>query len=220
MRTIRFWDMDHTLIDNDCDVSWKSFMVEEGLAPEDALVEADRFFELYKEARLPIREFLEFQLAEFTGRTVDEMRELCERHFEWIVKPRLFADAERTVRAQHEAGDLLVVLTATNRYIAEPVARHLRIDHLLATELEEENGRFTGRFIEPYCGGIGKLHFADAFAARHGQKLADVWYYGDSTTDIPAMEGVGHPVAANPSPGLREVAIAKSWPIIDWRNHT
>lgn len=218
MLSIRFWDMDHTLIENDCDVSWKTFMIRKGLAPADAMDEADRFFELYNQARLPIEEFLGFQLAEFKGRTLAEMRALCQEHFETIVKPVIYRDAQELVRAQLAAGEHLCLLTATNRYIAEPVAAHLGFPELLASELELQDGVFTGRPDGIYCGGAGKLNHAGDYCTRHGTSLEHAWYYGDSATDIPALHGVGHPVAVNPAARLREEAEAHQWPILEWQS--
>ena len=40
---IHFFDMDHTLINNDCDVSWKEFLTEEKIAPSNAMEIADNF---------------------------------------------------------------------------------------------------------------------------------------------------------------------------------
>ena len=61
------FDMDHTLIQADCDVTWKQFAVAHGLAPETALVEADRFFDDYNAGKLDIEAFHEFQFREFAG---------------------------------------------------------------------------------------------------------------------------------------------------------
>ncbi len=214
--SIHFWDMDHTLIDNDCDVSWKVFLVDHGIAPRNALAKADRFFELYRQARLPHDEFMAFQLAEFTGRTPEDMRELCRRHFEEVVRQRIFPGALATVQRQLADGKRLCLLTATNRYIAEPVAAHFGFPDVLATELELRDGRFTGALDGIYCGGIAKLEVADRFCRQHGATLADAYYYGDSKADIPALEGIGHPVAVNPAPALREQAERQGWPILDW----
>ena len=77
-----FFDMDHTLIDADCDVTWKEFMLAEKLAPESAREQAEKFFEDYNLGRLDFEAFTRFQLAEFAGRTEAETAELCRRHFQ------------------------------------------------------------------------------------------------------------------------------------------
>jgi HAD superfamily hydrolase (TIGR01490 family) len=208
--------MDHTLINNDCDVSWKVFMIRQGLAPADAMAEVDRYFALYQQARLPFAEFCAFQLAEFTGRTVAEMQALAAAHFTTLVQQTIYPQALALVRQQLAAGDRLCLLTATNRIIAEPIAAYFGFPDLLATELELDNGRFTGRLSGPYCGGPGKLVHAEPFCARLGLTLRDAWYYGDSLTDIPALEGFGHPVVANPGQQLRALAHQRHWPVLDF----
>src|SRR5210317_2236053 len=81
------FDMDHTLINNDCDVSWKTFLVNKGLAPSNALDIADYYYQQYRRGELDINEFLKFQLAEFKGRTPAEMDALAQEHFETLVRP-------------------------------------------------------------------------------------------------------------------------------------
>ena len=44
-----FFDMDHTLINADCDVTWKEFMVAEKQAPESDLAEVKSALEKLKE---------------------------------------------------------------------------------------------------------------------------------------------------------------------------
>lgn len=212
-----FWDMDHTLIDNDCDVSWKEFLVAEGLAPVTDLDEAAAFFQQYRENRLDWRAFMAFQLRELAGQTPAELAALAERHFVKIVQPRLYPRAVALVHEQLARGATVCLLTATNRAVALPLAKFVGIPHLLATELELLEGRYTGRMAGEYCGGRGKVPRLLAFCQEHGVPAAEVWYYGDSSADLPALEAVGHPVVANPMPALRAIAEQRGWPLLDFR---
>src|SRR5207247_2334868 len=58
-----------------------------------------------------------------------------------------------TVAAHRRAGHLLVILTSATRYLAEPVAADLGIEHLLVTQLLVRDGRFTGEAVRPVCYG-------------------------------------------------------------------
>ena len=211
-----FFDMDHTLIDNDCDVSWKEFLIEKGLAPRSEIDDVYRYYDLYVQAKLPADEFNAFQLRQFKGRTPDEMRDLARRHFESRVHSRIFPEGRDTVNEHRNAGREVVLLTATNRIIAEPVAEHLGIPAVLATEVERSDGHFTGRIAGPYCVKEGKLHYAEKYLAGTGHTLDDAAYYGDSTSDIPVMERIGHPIAVNPSDVLEAMARERGWPILRW----
>ncbi len=209
-----FWDMDHTLIACDCEVSWKRFLVAEGLADPSEEAEADRFFADYAAGHLDAEAYLEFQLREFRGRPLAELEARSRRHFEARVRPQVYGTARAMVKAQLERGDLVAVLTATNRVLAAPVAEHLGIPLVLATEFEVREGRFTGSLAGSYCLGPGKLARLRGFCAERGLALADVHYYGDSLHDIPVLEQVGHPVAANPVPGLEAVARVRGWEVV------
>lgn len=211
-----FFDMDHTLIDNDCDVSWKQFLVRHGLAPAAALAEADRFFADYRAGRLDHAAFIRFQLAEFASRTPAEMAALARWHFVEVVRPLLYPAAGRAVAAALATGAPVALLTATNEVIAAPLAADLGIPHLLATRLERRDTLFTGAMEGEYCGGAGKLAPARAFAARFGLTLDQAAYYGDAISDVPLLAAVGFPIVVNPGDPLAAEAAAHAWPIIRW----
>jgi HAD superfamily hydrolase (TIGR01490 family) len=211
--SIYFFDMDHTLVDNDCDVSWKTFLIEEGLASPDCQRQADHFFEQYVAGRLDIDAFLAFQLAEFQGRTPAQMAELVRRHFERFVKPALYPEAKAVVRQALASGRPVALLTATNTVVARPLATFLSIPILLGTELELQGGAYTGRICGQYCGGEGKRIVAEAFCRRNGHPLAQASYYGDSISDAPLLTAVGAPVVVNPGEQLYRLAVQQGWPI-------
>ena len=210
-----FFDMDNTLIANDCDVSWIAFLVRHQLAPADSLQVADFFYEQYKHGQLDIGEFFRFQLGAFTGNTPEQMAALADRHFEEMVRPTIYVKARELVAGALATGQPVALLTATNELLAAPFARELRIPHLLATRLELCDGRYTGRISGVYCGGEGKIGFAEAFCCGHHVSVAESAYYGDSITDVPLLERVGFPHAVNPAPALRAVAERHGWPILD-----
>ena len=215
--SVFFFDMDHTLINADCDVTWKYFVVRHGLAPESALQEAERFFEDYNAGCLDEEKFHEFQFREFRGRTVEEMAILAEQHFEEFIRPKVYADAVACIRSAQNWGCPTAILTSTNSTIAGPVAAFLGIPVVLGTRLETTGGRYTGRISGTYGVGQGKVVIASEYAREHGISLADFAYYGDSINDRNILEAVGFPCAVNPSAALRELAGAKGWRILNWK---
>lgn len=213
-----FWDMDHTLIGCDCEVSWKRFLVASGLADPRDLDRADAFFADYVAGTLDAQAYLAFQLEDFHGMSREIMDARAEAHFQARVRPCAYPEARRRVREQVERGDFVALLTATNRTLAVPVARHFGIPCALATEFEVREGRYTGCLDGGYCLGPGKLARLEAFCLEQGLALADVHYYGDSLPDVHVLERVGYPVAVNPVPGLRALAQERGWPIWDFSN--
>ncbi len=210
-----FFDMDNTLIANDCDVSWIEFLVRHKLAPGDSLQKANAFYEQYKAGQLDLDAFFRFQLGAFTGNTPEQMAALADRHFEEMVRHTIYEKARRLVGDALASGRPVALLTATNDVLAAPFARELRIPHLLATRLELDGGRYTGRISGPYCGGEGKIGFAETFCRSRATALAEAAYYGDSITDVPLLERVGFPHAVNPAPALRSEAEDHGWPVLE-----
>ncbi len=214
---VRFWDMDHTLIDNDCDVSWKLFLVEKGIAPRSDLDLIVHFWEEYEKGSLDPDSFNEFQLREFAGRTVNEIETLSSEHFEKVARGKVYKDARALLNEQRSAGDITCMITATNVVIAKPVGGFLGFDSIIATDLEVSEGRYTGRISGEYCVGAGKLPYMRRFCAGHGSDLEESYYYGDSIADLPVLETVGNPVVVNPRGDLRGIALERAWPIMDFK---
>lgn len=211
--TVYFFDMDHTLINNDCDVSWKEFLITHNLAPESDRLEADRFYEQYERGQLDVPAFTRFQLREFTGRTPVEMNALCQQHFEEIVQPTIYPAARLEVNNALASGRPVILLTATNSVIAQPLANHLGIPTVEATRLEIVDGLFTGKVQGLYCVGEGKVTLARGHCDRHAIDFSGACYYGDAVSDIPLLSAVGYPVVCNPGPELDRTARDNNWPV-------
>ena len=212
--SIHFWDMDHTIINNDCDVSWKEFLIQEKIAPESIRQTIDKFYDDYKAGCLDPDEFMDFQLQEFVGKTQEEIAEICELHFLKIVKETIYPQAEEMIKAQLANGELVCLITATNTAIAKALADYLEIPHLIATQLELKDGLYTGKLADEYCAGSGKVKYIKEFCQKHELDYQAAGYYGDSKVDIEVMTEIPHPRPCNPAQELEEAAIKNSWPIL------
>lgn len=217
---IVFFDMDHTLIDNDCDVSWKEFLIDEGLAPQSEQAENYRYWDLYSEGRLPVDEFMEFQLRQFTGRTLEEMTPLFERHWKERVMNRVYPQAIRAIADYRARGIHVAMLTATNEMVAGPVCRALGLDGLVATRLEVVSGLFTGRISGTYCIKEGKISRAEQYCENKGFSLDQSCYYGDSVSDIPMLKRAAQAVTINPGEELGSLARERGWRVESWALET
>ncbi len=205
------FDMDHTLIQNDCDVSWKAFLVEKGIAPLSALVEADDYFEAYSRGELPIDTFIGFQLKEFIGVTEQELTDLSEEHFHTIVLPSLYPFWVDLFTEIDTRNLKTAIVTATNRIVAKPLAEYLGIDRLICTEPEKVEGKFTGKIKGKYCYSENKIAAALPFIKEHGVSFHECAYFGDSLSDFPLMKEVGFPIAVNPNALLKIEVDKRNW---------
>jgi HAD superfamily hydrolase (TIGR01490 family) len=210
--------MDHTVLGIDCDHSWKYFLADEGFAPLAHRDEADRFLDLYHKGRTPINEFIEFQLSEFAGRSIAEIRTIADKHFEQRVRKLIYLQARNVIdKFNHDEIDT-ILLTGTNRIIANPIAKSLDVSRLIATEPEIEDGYFTGRIDGPFLMKEVKFKSAKDLCSERNIDLDRVTYFADSITDVPLLEKVGYPVVINPRKDMLLIAKANQWQIKYWHN--
>ena len=132
------------------------------------------------------------------------------------VRPLVYLEALDLVGAHQDAGEDVVVVSASAREIVEPIAAMIGADHVIATTMAVADGRFTGR-TEHYVYGPAKAAEMAALAQRHGYDLARSWAYSDSITDLPMLEVVGHPVAVNPDRALLRIARERGWEVRHFR---
>ena len=144
------------------------------------------------------------------------LRELGEAAFERSVQASLYREARQIVRRHQELGHKVVIVTAATEYQAAPVVRALKADGLYCTRLKVADGRFTGEVRGGLCHGEGKVIAARRYLRKVGARATDAWFYSDSRDDLPLLKKVGHPVATNPTPALREYAAQKGWPVLDF----
>jgi phosphoserine phosphatase len=92
-------------------------------------------------------------------------------------------------------------------------------DVVVASRLQVKEGRFTGYLELPPLVGEARAAWLRRYALSHGTDLAASYAYGDSFSDRPLLEVVGHPVAVRPDPRLFRHAKQKHWRIEQWGTH-
>ena len=213
-----WFDMDHTLIDNDCDVSWKYFLVKKGLADAGETERlADHFYQQYLARTLVPEEFMAFQLREFRGKTPREMALLAQEHFDTVVRPLVYPAALALVRRLAAQGVPLAIVTSTNNVVARPVADYFGIAELFGATPETIDGRFTGRMTGIYPVRDGKVRILADYCRKHALQPEEFAYYGDSMSDADILGAVGEAHAVNPGGELSRLAAAKRWAVENFR---
>ena len=218
---LALFDLDNTLLSCDSDYEWGQFLVDRGiLSREEYEAENAAFYEQYKAGTLDIHEFLGFALRPLAAHTAPELERWHADFMATRIRPAIGAKARDLVRSHLEASDLCAVVTATNSFVTAPIARELGVPHLVATEPERRDGRFTGRVSGEPCFRAGKIIRVEAWLAAQGQALDRFprsTFYSDSHNDIPLLERVTDPVAVDPDPTLAGEANRRGWPVISLR---
>jgi len=213
---LALFDLDNTLLTGDSDDEWFNFLAAEG-ALDRAAGEAAKedMVRRYREGSVGTLEFCEYFLQLFVPHDMPALLAWREKYIrEWIV-PRI-PDSARRLLDSHRNG-LVVIATATNRFITEPIAQALGVEHLIATEPEMRNGRFTGKVAGTPSFREGKATRTLEWLAARGQPLEtfeESWFYSDSINDRPLLELVTHPVAVDPDAKLSSLAKELGWRIL------
>lgn len=216
---LALFDLDKTLLSGDSDDEWLYFLVEHGIVDREAESAAhEDMVRRYREGRTGTLEFCEFFLRFFVPHERATLLAWRETYLRERILP-MIAEPARQLLYSHRDG-LVVIATATNRFLTEPIAAKLGVAHLIATEPEMRGGRFTGKVSGTPSFREGKAARVAEWLAARGQSFGDFtesWFYSDSINDQPLLERVTHPVAVDPDERLRKLALERSWQIISLR---
>jgi HAD superfamily hydrolase (TIGR01490 family) len=217
---LALFDLDHTLLHGDSDVLWCAFLMDEGVLDRAAFSARNADMEAqYRAGTVDAAAFSNFYVGTLAGRSPAQWEPLRQRFLREAIVPRIPGDALALVRRHLAAQELVVMTTATNRFITERTAAHFGIPHLLATEPELQDGVFSGRATGTLNMREGKVARLHEFLAQQGLRLADLHStaYSDSRNDLPLLEAVDVAIAVDPDPVLAGVARERGWHVLHLR---
>lgn len=217
---LALFDLDHTLLPLDSDYEWGQFLVRIGAVEAEAFAQRNaEFFHRYQIGTLDPVEYLEFAFGLFAQFPRKQLDDWHRQFMAEVIEPAIRPAARRLVDKHHEAGDLIAIVTATNRFVTGPIARAFGVDNLIAAEAEmTADGNFTGKHIGTPPYGSGKIVNTKQWLASLGKSLENFersHFYSDSQNDIPLLSLVTNPVATNPNAKLAAHAEAHGWPILN-----
>jgi HAD superfamily hydrolase (TIGR01490 family) len=216
---ITLFDLDHTLLPIDSDYSWGVFTQSIGWTdPADFKRRNDEFYEHYKAGTLDIRDYVRFAVEAVRLRGAGEAATAHARFMETVIQPEIREEALALVRGHAQAGDQVVIVTATNEFVTAPIAKALGVDELIAVQLARgADGWITGEILGVPSAREGKVTRVEQWLAGRGWGWDSVesTFYSDSINDIALLEKVNHPVATNPDERLRQIATQRGWRILD-----
>lgn len=216
---LALFDLDHTLLPLDSDFEWGEFSIRIGWADKDEFGRRNQaFFDDYLAGRLDVHDYVRFATEAVRLRGQTESALAHEQFMNEVIRPAIKPTALELLRSHHDAGDEIVIITATNEFVTAPIARELGVKNLIAVQLaRDENGWITGEIDGIPSMREGKVLRMEAWLKERNLGWGDVecTFYSDSMNDVPLLEKVDHPVATNPDQRLRALAQQKGWRILD-----
>lgn len=216
---LAMFDLDNTLIAGDSDYLWGKFLADTGVV--DAIsyeYENQRFYREYHAGTLNIEEFLKFSLRPLSQHDPQQLYTWREQFLTNYIDPIILPAALELVKQHQQRNDTLLVITATNAFVAAPIAQRFAITDVLATTPEWNNGRYTGQVDGVPCFQKGKVICLESWLHKHNEPMHGSFFYTDSHNDLPLLELVDNPIAVDPDVTLHQYAQHRGWQIISLRN--
>ena len=216
---LALFDLDHTLLPLDSDHTWGVFTTEMGWNdPAIFNQRNDEFYAHYQAGTLDIYDYVRFATLAARERGATEAARAHARFMDEVIRPRITPEALALVRSHQHAGDVVVIVTATNEFVTRPIAQAFGVSELIAVELERDaSGWITGEIKGTPSFREGKVTRVALWLQQQGLTWSDVemTFYSDSMNDLPLLEKAHHPVATNPDARLRQLASERGWRILE-----
>lgn len=216
---LALFDLDHTLLPLDSDYEWGEFTIRIGWTDRTEFGRRNKeFYDHYVAGTLNVHDYVRFAVDAVRERGPEAAAAAHAQFMREVIGPAILPPALDLLRAHRDAGDEVVIITATNEFVTAPIARALGVEQLLAVELEREgSGWITGGIRGVPSMREGKVQRMEQWLSARGWRWSDVdaTFYSDSMNDVPLLEKVDHPVATNPDPRLRALAQQRGWRILD-----
>jgi HAD superfamily hydrolase (TIGR01490 family) len=215
---LAIFDLDNTLLGGDSDFLWGQYLVDEGIVDADTYAKTNaQFYAQYQAGELDIHEYARFAFKPLADHPMDQLKTWRKGFFDRYVRPIILEKGMDLIQHHKTRGDITLIITATNRFITEPIAETYGVDYLLATDPKLSQGRYQAEIEGTPCFQGGKITRLEAWMSEHNEGLAGSWFYSDSHNDLPLLERVDHAIAVDPDEILESAARANDWQIISLR---
>jgi HAD superfamily hydrolase (TIGR01490 family) len=148
--------------------------------------------------------------------TRTEINEYMRPFVTKVIEPMINTLALKIIHDHGDSGDTILLASATNELIVQPIAKRLDIQNVIGTQVKFINDKCTGEYIPPSALGEGKLQLVQQWMQKNNfDDFSGVTFYSDSINDLPLLEAVDFPKAVNPDAMLEKISLERGWEIID-----
>lgn len=215
---LAIFDLDETLIGGDCASLWSQEMVKLGWADGDSfLAHEQALMRQYAAGSLAMEDYMAFTLSPLVGRTPEEVAHVVEPFVEDVIEPIFYSDATRCLAKHRAAGDRILLISASAHFLVSAIAARLRVEDVLAIDLEEQHGHYSGQTCGVLTYREGKVSRLHDWLQEQGESLDGAYFYSDSRNDLPLLQLVDKPAVVNPDAALLQHAQQAGWPVLNWR---
>lgn len=215
---LAIFDLDNTLISGDSDYLWGEFLIKNNYVDAGQFAEKNaQFFADYNAGCLDIIAYQRFALNPLSEQSMETLNKWHAQFMETFIEPIFLPKAQALVDEHKAKGDRVMIITATNTFVTNPIGLRYGITELLGTNGEIKNGRYTGEIEGEPTFQAGKVTRLNAWLKENNESLDGSFFYSDSHNDLPLLEKVTNPVVVDADEKLLAIAKANGWPSISLR---
>ena len=216
MPALVIFDLDNTILNGDSDYAMINYLVHTQALDESAGKQNQIFIEDYQRGELDFDAYTTFALSAYVGMTRSEINEYMLPFVSKVIEPMINTLALKIIHDHGDRGDTILLASATNELIVQPIAKRLDIQNVIGTQVKFINDKCTGEYIPPSALGEGKLKLVQQWMQKNNfDDFSGVTFYSDSINDLPLLEAVDFPKAVNPDAMLEKISLERGWEIID-----
>jgi HAD superfamily hydrolase (TIGR01490 family) len=210
------FDLDNTILNGDSDYAMINYLVHTQALDESAGKQNQIFIEDYQRGELDFDAYTTLALSAYIGMTRSEINEYMLPFVAKVIEPMINTLALKIIHDHGDRGDTILLASATNELIVQPIAKRLDIQNVIGTQVKFINDKCTGEYIPPSALGEGKLQLVQQWMKKNNfDDFSDTTFYSDSINDLPLLEAVDFPKAVNPDAMLEKISLERGWEIID-----
>ena len=209
------FDLDDTLLCGDCERYWSNFMINKGLLKEDDhFAKINQFDEDYRNGVLNFALYSSYIQGPLKGSSQDEVNFFLKEFIPSVIN-ELSDDLTRKFILESRSADKVLIASGSHDFLVKGFADYFEIESSIGTPVEVKNNIFTGNLSGEPTFKYGKVSAVKAWCSENNLKISDSIFYSDSINDLPMFDVCGEPIAVNPDKLLKEIAIKRSYEIIE-----
>jgi HAD superfamily phosphoserine phosphatase-like hydrolase len=203
------FDCDGTLWSGDAGERFFDWELRRGVVPDEIARWARARYAEYRDGRVSEEDMCGEMVTLHRGLKEENVQALATEFIEENFVKQFFPEMQQLILdLQHAACDVWAV-SSSNVWIIRAAMRHFDIpqDHILASEVEIDNGVVTDRLIR-VPSGLGKPRAIRKVIQRDPDAA-----FGNSRWDVEMFKVAAHPFVVNPNPDLEQLANDEGWPV-------
>jgi HAD superfamily hydrolase (TIGR01490 family) len=213
-RYIVFVDLDKTLLISNSGKALVLAAYKNGLLTRRTLIKAFLLSLFFKAGVISSEQISWRMVTWLRGVSESAVEALAGQVVETDLLPMLRPAMIRDIEQHRRRGARIVLLSAAVPYICRPLAGHLKLDDVICSAMETQEGIFTGKTDGAICMEEEKEHRLRQYCRDNTYDLQSAYCYGDSYDDRFALAAVGNPVCVDPDKKLRRLCSINGWSVM------